>query len=97
MRVNPVQILFTLGGAALVVVSYLPGVTDFLDGVSTPDSDPAGPVLQMIGWIWLAVSLVPLALGFIARRKGLDKMFRSRAPVDEDEGEDLNQPEPPAS
>jgi hypothetical protein len=95
VRVNPVLILFALGGAAMVVVSYLPGVTDFLDSVSTPDSDPAGPVLQLIGWIWLAVSLVPLALSFVARRKGLDRLLRSRAVVEEDDAADSDRPPPP--
>jgi hypothetical protein len=85
VRFNPVLIFFTLGGAALVVVSYLPGVTEFLDAHASAGSDPAGPVLQMIGWIWLAVSFIPLVFGAIAKRKGLDRMFKSTATaLDED-------------
>ena len=84
MRFNPVLIFFALGGAALVVVSHLPGVTAFLDANASAGSDPAGPVLQMIGWIWLGVSLVPLVFSVIAKRKGLDRMFRSTASAGED-------------
>lgn len=90
MRVNPVLVFFTLGGAALVVVSYLPGVTAFLDENASAGSDPAGPVLQMIGWIWLAVSLIPLIFSIVAKRKGLDKMFLRSIPVEDDEEDDVN-------
>lgn len=86
MRFNPVLTFFFLAGAALVVVSHLPGVTAFLDANATADSDPAGPVLQMIGWIWLGVSVVPLVFSVVAKRKGLDRMFRSTTT---DLGDDL--------
>ncbi len=49
---------FLLAGAALVAISYLDPVTAFLDANATEDSDPASPVLRMIGLIWLAVSVV---------------------------------------
>ncbi len=88
MRVNPVLVFFTIAGAAMVVVSHLPSVTDFLDSISTPDSDPAAPVLQMIGWIWLAVSLVPLLFSIVAKRKGVDKLFRSYAQAEVDDEDD---------
>lgn len=79
MRFNPVLIFFAVAGVALVVVSHMPGVTAFLDEHASAGSDPAGPVLQMIGWIWLGVALVPLVFSVVARRKGLDRMFRSTA------------------
>ena len=86
MRFNPVLIFFALAGVALVVVSHMPGVTAFLDEHASAGSDPAGPVLQMIGWIWLGVALVPLVFSVVARRKGLDRMFRSKTT---DVGEDF--------
>jgi hypothetical protein len=85
VRVNPVLVFFTLGGAALVAVSYMPGVVQFLDENASPGSDPAGPVLQMIGWIWLAVSLVPLIFSVVAKRKGLDKRFKTFVDQNDDE------------
>jgi len=48
---------FLLAGAGLVAISYLDPVTAFLDANATADSDPASPVLRMIGLIWLAVSV----------------------------------------
>ena len=93
MRVNPVLVFFTLAGAAMVVVSHLPGVTEFLDANSSAGSDPAGPVLQMIGWIWLAVSLIPLIFSIVAKRKGVDRMFRSFAAAEnEDEADEVRVP-----
>jgi hypothetical protein len=88
VRVNPVLIFFTLAGAAMVVVSHLPGVTEFLDAHASAGSDPAGPVLQMIGWIWLGVSLVPLVFSLVAKRKGVDRLFRSYAQTVVDDEED---------
>lgn len=87
MRFNPVLIFFMLGGAALVVVSHIPAVTAFLDANSTPDSDPAAPVLQMIGWIWLAVSVIPLVFAVVAKRKGLDRLVSSRFSTSSDDAE----------
>jgi len=45
-------------------------------------------VLQMIGWIWLAVALVPLLWSIVAKRKGLDRMFRTSTLVDVDDDDD---------
>ena len=42
----------------------------------------------MIGWIWLAVSLVPLLFSVVAKRKGLDRRFKSMALEEVEEADD---------
>jgi len=84
-----VAVFFFLSGLGLVVVSQLDSVTGVLDANSTPDSDPAGGVLLMIGAIWAAVGAVLLAgftlvgrsssRGTIARQDELDAAREAQA------------------
>lgn len=65
-----ITFFFLLGGIALAVLGSTDTVTSFLDANSTPDSDPAGDVLPLIGVIWAGVALLLLVIGGLIMRGG---------------------------